>query len=143
MDWTGRVTRIARWAGPDLTVTRERLDSYLATRLARYDEPAERRRFERERWPDIRDGLADRFPAYEEPLLTLPDGSMWVTAYGWRSPEQELHLLDADGVWIRRLTMPAGSIVLDAGRDWVLLRERGELDVRVVAVYRLVEGGGG
>ena len=37
------------------------------------------------------------------------------------------------------LTSP---VVLDAGRDWVLLGERGELDVPVVAVYRLVEGGG-
>ena len=137
VDWTGRVTRIARWAGPDLTVTRERLDRYLDARLARYGEPADRRRFERDRWPGIRDGLPDRFPAYEA-LLTLPDGSMWVTTYGWRSPEQELHLLDADGVWLRRLTMPAGSTVLDAGPDWVLLGERGELDVPVVAVYELV-----
>ncbi len=143
VDWTGRVTRIARWAGPDLTVTRERLDRYLDAWLARYDDPAERRRFERDQWPDIRDGLPDRFPAYEEALLTPPDGSMWVTTYGWRSPDQELHLLDADGVWLRRLTMPSGSTVLDAGRDWVLLRERGELDVPMVAVYRLVEGGGG
>ena len=141
VDWTGRVTRIARWAGPDLTVTRERLDRYLDARLARYEEPAERRRFERERWPDIRDGLPDRFPAYEA-LLTLPDGSMWITTYGWRSPDQELHLLDADGVWVRRVTMPAGSTVLDAGPDWVLLGQRGELDVPIVAVYQLVENGG-
>ena len=141
VDWTGRVTRIARWGGQDLTVTRERLDRYREAWLARYDDPAERRRFERERWPDIRDGLPEQFPAYEA-LLTLPDGSMWITTYGWRSPEQELHLLDADGVWIRRLTMPAGSTVLDAGPDWVLLGERGELDVPIVAVYRLVESGG-
>ena len=141
VDWTGGVTRIARWAGQDLTVTRERLDRYLDARLARYEEPADRRRFERDRWPDIRDGLPDRFPAYEA-LLTLPDGSMWITTYGWRSPEQELHLLDADGVWVRRVTMPAGSTVLDAGPDWVLLGQRGELDVPIVAVYQLVEGGG-
>lgn len=141
VDWTGGVTRIARWAGPDLTVTREDLDRYRDSRLARYDDPAERRRFERQRWPDIRDGLPERFPAYEA-LLTLPDGSMWVTTYRSRSPEQELHLLDADGVWIRRATMPAGSTILDAGPDWVVLGQRGELDVPMVAVYRLVERGG-
>ena len=67
---------------------------------------------------------------------------MWITTYGWRSPEQELQLLDADGVWIRRVTMPAGSTVLDAGPDWVLLGQRGELDVPIVAVYQLVESGG-
>ena len=141
VDWTGRVTRIARWAGPDLAVTRERLDRYRDAWLARYDDPAERRRFERDSWPEIRDGLPERFPGYEA-LLPLSDGSVWITTYGWRSPEQELHLLDADGVWIRRVTMPAGSTVLDAGPDWVLLGQRGELDVPTVALYRLVEGGG-
>ena len=141
LDWTGRVVRIARWAGPDLTVTREHVDRYREARLARYDDPERRRRFERESWPGIRDGLPERFPAYEA-LLPLPDGSVWITTYGWRSPDQELHLLDADGVWIRRGTMPAGSTVLDAGSDWVLLGRRGELDVPTVALYRLVEEGG-
>ena len=136
VDWTGRVTRVARWAGPDLEITSGHLDRYLEFRLARYDEPEQRRRFERERWPDIRDGLPERFPAYEA-LLSLPDGSLWITTYGWRSSDQELHLLDADGVWIRRLVIPAGPTVLDAGPDWVLLLERGELDVQSVAVYRL------
>ena len=140
VDWTGRVTRVARWAGPDLEITSGHLDRYLEFRLARYDEPEQRRRFERERWPDIRDGLPERFPAYEA-LLSLPDGSVWITTYGWRTSDQELHLLDADGVWIRRLSLPAGPTVLDAGPDWVLLLERGELDVQSVAVYRLVERG--
>ena len=44
---------------------------------------------------------------------------------------------------IRRLTMPAGSTVLDAGPDWVLLGQRGELDVPTVAVYGVVERGEG
>ena len=139
VDWTGRVTRVARWAGPDLEITSGHLDRYLEFRLARYDEPEQRRRFERERWPDIRDGLPERFPAYEA-LLSLPDGSVWITTYGWRTSDQELHLLDADGVWIRRLSLPAGPTVLDAGPDWVLLLERGELDVQSVAVYRLSKG---
>ena len=77
-----------------------------------------------------------------EALLPLPDGSVWITTFAWRSPEKELHLLDADGVWIRRVTMPAGSTALDAGLDWVLLGERGELDVPTLALYRLVERGG-
>ena len=141
LDWTGGVTRIAQWSGPDLRVTRERLDSFRDAYLARYDTPEDRRRFERDNWPGIRDGLPDRFPAYEA-LLPLPDGSVWITTFAWRSPEKELHLLDADGVWIRRVTMPAGSTVLDAGPDWVLLGERGEFDVPTVALYGLVEGGG-
>ena len=138
VDWTGRVTRIARWSGPDLRVTREHLRKYRDVRLARYNVPEERQRFLSERWPDIRDGLPERFPAYDA-LVPLPDGSVWVTTFGWRAPKREVHLLDADGTWIRRLTIPAGAVLLDAGLDWVLLRQRGELDAPTVAAYRLVE----
>ena len=133
VDWAGSVTRITRWAGPDLEVTREHLDRYRDALLARYDEPAERRRFEREGWPDIRDGLPERFPAYDA-LVPLPDGSVWVVPHPWML-RNELHLLDPDGVWLRRLTIPVGSTVLDAGPDWVLLLQRGELDEQSVAVY--------
>ena len=141
VDWKGHITRIARWAGPDLEVTSAHLDRYLSAYLARYDTPAERRRFERERWPGIRDDLPDRFPAYEsDGLLTLPDGSVWITVYGWATPQRELHLLDPDGLWVHRVTIPARSTLLDAGVDWVLLLERGEFDEQSVAVYELAEG---
>ena len=140
VDRTGRVTRIARWAGPDLTVTRERVDLFRDAWLARYEDAERRRRFEKESWPGIRDGLPDRFPAYEA-LLPLEDGSVWVKTHGWRAPDTEQHLLGPDGTWIQRLTMPSGSTLLDAGRDWVLLRRRGELDEHIVAVYQLVESG--
>lgn len=139
VDWTGRVTRVARWAGSDLEVKSEHLDRYLSAYLARYDSPEERRAFERERWPRIRDDLPERFPAYEtDGFLALPDGSLWVTTFEWLAPANELHLLDPNGVWFSRLTIPAGSALLDAGPDWVLLLERGEFDEQSVAVYELV-----
>ncbi|WP_423925025.1 hypothetical protein [Candidatus Palauibacter sp.] len=144
LDWTGRVTRIARWAGPGLAVTDEQVDryrdywwDYLLTR----DPNEERSRFEREVWPEVRAYLPERFPAYES-LLALADGSIWIRAYRWRAPGEELHLLDRDGVWIRRLTMPSGSVLLDAGPDWVLISQRDEFDVPTVALYKLVETGG-
>ncbi|MCZ0934882.1 MAG: hypothetical protein OXJ54_06850 [Gemmatimonadetes bacterium] len=141
VDWTGRVTRIARWTGPDLEVTGEHLARYLEARLARYDTPAARRRFERQRWPEIRDDLPERLPAYErDGLLVLPDGSVWVSVFRWATPQRELHLLDPGGLWVRRVTIPARSTLLDAGVDWVLLLERGEFDEQRVAVYELVEG---
>ena len=133
VDWSGQVTGVARWAGPELEVTREHLDRHRDALLARYDDPAERRRFERESWPDIRDGLPERFPAYDA-LVPLPDGSVWVTSHPWLG-RNELHLLNPDGVWLRRLTIPVGSTVFDAGPDWVLLLQRGELDEQSVAVY--------
>ena len=140
VDWTGDVTRVARWAGPDLEVTAGHLDRYLRAYLARYDTPAERRRFERERWPGIREDLPGRFPAVEsDGLLALPDGGLWVATFGWRAPDQEHHHLDRDGAWVGRLVVPARSTLLDAGPDWVLLRERGEFDEHRVAVYELAE----
>lgn len=140
VDWSGRVTRIARWVGPDREVTTEHLDRYLSAYLARYDTPAERQRFESERWPDIRNDLPKQFPAFEaDGLMALPDGSLWVTTFGWRSPDQELHLLHPSGSWVACLVIPARSTLLDAGPDWVLLRERGEFGEHSVAVYELVE----
>ena len=140
LDWTGRVTRIARWAGPDLAVTEEQVDryrDYLLT-LDRYSDREGRRRFEREVWPERRAYLPERFPAYES-LLALADGSVWVKTHAWVAPGEELHLLDANGVWLRRLTMPGGCVLLDAGPDWVLLLQRDAFDVPSVALYELVK----
>ena len=66
---------------------------------------------------------------------------MWVTVFGWVTPRRELHVLDPDGTWVRRVTIPARSTLLDAGVDWVLLLERGDFDEQSVAVYELVEQG--
>lgn len=141
VDWTGRVTCIARWAGPDLAVTGEQVQRYREY-LSAHDYYADYGdRFAREVWPERRAYLPERFPAYES-LLALPDGSVWVRTYRWRGPEEELHLLDRDGVWLRRLMMPAGSVILDAGPDWVIVRQRNELDVPTVALYELIETGG-
>ena len=145
VDWSGRVTRIARWSGPDLDVTAEHLDRYMDSYLALFDTPRGRQAFERELWPGMRDGLPERFPAFETEaagLMALPDGSLWVTIFGWRAPDQELHLLQASGAWAGRLVIPAGPALLDAGPGWVLLLERGEFDEQRVAVYELVEAGG-
>lgn len=142
LDWTGRTTRVTRWAGPGLEVTADRVNSYRDDYwLARYDDAAARRDFERDSWPAIRDYLPERFPAYEA-LLALPDGGVWVKTPAWRAPGEELHLLDANGVWLRRLTFAGGAEILDAGRDWVLLTRRDELGVPTVALYELVETGG-
>ena len=100
--------------------------------------PASRRRFERDTWPDWRDDLPERLPAYEA-LLALPGGGLWVKTFRWHAPGEELHLLDANGVWLRRLTFPRAAAVLDIGPDWVLLSQRHELDIPTVALYELVE----
>ena len=142
VDWTGRVTRVARWAGPDLAVTDEQVERYRGylSGLERYSDGEGRRRFERDVWPERRAYLPERFPAYES-LLALPDGGVWVRTHRWRAPGEELHLLDRDGAWLRRLTMPGGSVLLDAGPDWVLIQQRDALDIPTVALYDLVEAG--
>lgn len=138
VNWTGRVRRIARWEGPNLDVTRGHVGRYLDARLARYSDAEEREHFERSRWPDIREGLPDRFPAYDA-LLSMPDGSVWVTTHSWLAPARELHLLDSSGNWVRRLTIPADAVLMDAGLDWVLLLQQDESDAPTVALYRLTE----
>lgn len=142
VDWTGRVTRIARWNGPDLEVTREHLNRYRDSQLARFETAEERQTFERERWPEIRDGLPERLPAYaSKGVLPLPDGSVLVVPHPWRDlAADEFHLLGPDGTWLHRLTIPAGRTLVDAGPGWVLLLEAGEFDEHSVAVYELVEG---
>ena len=140
LDWTGRATRVARWAGPDLAVTDEQVERYrdYLSGLERYSDGEGRRRLERDVWPERRAYLPERFPAYES-LLALPDGGVWVRTHRWRAPGEELHLLDRDGAWLRRLTMPGGSVLLDAGPDWVLIQQRDALDIPTVALYDLVE----
>ena len=81
------------------------------------------------------DGLPERFPPYEA-LLPLADGSVWVKTHDWRARDDKLHLVNADGMWIQRLTIPPARRSFDAGQDWVLLRQRGELDEHIVAVYQ-------
>ena len=138
VDWTGRVTRIARWAGPDLAVTDAQVQRYREY-LSAHDYYADYGdRFERDVWPERRAYLPERFPAYES-LLALADGSIWIRMHRWRAPGEELHLLDRDGVWLRRLMMPGGSVLLDAGPDGVLVRQRNAFDVPTVALYELVE----
>ena len=141
LDWTGRVTRVARWAGPGLAVTDEQVQryrdywwDYLLTR----DPNEERSRFEREVWPEVRAYLPEHFPAYES-LLALADGGVWAGTHRWRARGEELHLLDRNGVWLRRLVMPGGSVLLDAGPDWVLIQQRNAFDIPTVALYELVE----
>ena len=86
--------------------------------------------------------MPERFPAFEsDGLLALPNGGLWVTTFGWRTPGNELHLLSEDGTWAGRLAIPVRSPLLDASRDWVLLLERGEFDEHSVAVYGLTEAG--
>ena len=136
IDYAGRPVRRARWNGPDLSVTRAHRQRYRESRLARYDTPEDRRRFERRIWPDILKNLPARFPAYDT-ILPLPDGSLWIAVHRWLAPQREVHLLSANGTWLRRLYIPAGAQLLDAGRDWVLLQERGDLGEPIVAVYEL------
>ena len=140
VDWTGSLRRIARWSGPNLNVTRGHVRRYQEARLAEYASPERRQSFEQDRWPDIQQGLPERFPAYEG-LLSLADGSLWVTTHEWRAPDQELHVLDSDGTWIRRLTIPTGAVLMDAGPDWVLLLQHDEFDAPFVAVYPLTASG--
>ena len=136
IDFAGRLIRRVRWHGPDLTVTRAHIQRYRQSRLDRYTSPVERRRFEERIWPDILKHLPAQFPAYDA-ILPLEDGRLWITTHSWRAPQREVHLLDANGAWLRRLLIPADARLYDAGPDWVLVHERGELGEPTIALYDL------
>ncbi|MDE2956782.1 MAG: hypothetical protein OXU68_07250 [Bacteroidota bacterium] len=138
IDYAGRFVHRARWNGPDLSVTRAQRQRYRESRLARYNTPEDRQRFEHRIWPDILKNLPARFPAYNA-ILPLPDGSIWVATHIWLAPRREVHLLSAKGAWLRRLYIPSDAQLLDAGRDWVLLLEHGDFGEPLVAAYELIK----
>ena len=99
-----------------------------ATHPARYDTCAERRRFERERRPGVRDDVPERFPPTNRMASwrrrTAVCGS---SAYGRATARRELHLLDPDG--IRFVGSPCRRpALLDPGLEWAPPLERAEFD---------------
>ncbi len=142
VDWSGTTIGRIRWEGPDLAVTPQDVDRYRDALEARYrndDDPDWRARFER-RWDWESEIVPDVFPALHR-LLVGDDGVLWVHDYIRPGEMSEWFAFDPEGTWIRTLTLPARTRLLDIGVNWALVRTRDELDVQRVEVRKLVEGG--
>ncbi len=139
VDADGATVRVARWGGPDLALTEESVDRVAQSFAVYYRGEQARRRFFNGIWPEVREELPSHFPAYRS-LVSMSDGAVWVVGYPYRLPGRELHLVSAEGEWHRRLMLPPGMVMMDAGPGWALIRETGELvGVERVALYDLVE----
>lgn len=141
LGWDGATLRRLRWEGPELDVTAEDVDRRregLRTQYSARDDPNWRPAFQR-RWDSERELLPSVFPAYSRVLVPRGGGGVWVE--GFRRPgqtEREWLLFDADGAWTATLSVPARTVVLDAGVDWALVRETDDVGVQRIAKYGLV-----
>ena len=140
IDWEGATVRRIRWNGPDLAVTEQDIEARRESLRAQYREggnPNWRPAFQR-RWDSERELLPSVFPAYSR-LLVPRDGGVWVESY--RRPGQanrEWLIFDDAGAWSGTLSVPARTVVLDAGTEWALVRDTDEVGVQRVAEYGLI-----
>lgn len=140
LGWDGATVRRLRWEGPDLNVTREDIDrrrEILRTQYRNRDAPNWRAAFQR-RWDSERELLPSVFPAYSR-VLVPKGGGVWVESF--RRPGEagrEWLLFDDDDAWKGTLSMPVRMFLLDAGADWVLVRETDDLGVQQIARYELL-----
>lgn len=140
IDWQGTTVRRVRWNGPDLAVTDQDVEARRERLRAQYRDggnPNWRPAFQR-RWYSVRELLPSVFPAYSR-LLAPRDGGVWVESYRRPGqPDRKWLLFDEAGAWTATLFVPARAVVLDAGADWVLVRDTDEVGVQRVAEYGLI-----
>lgn len=140
--WTtaGGPSRIVRWSSRDRTVRRADVEEW----KRQYQE-----RFRGDRSsPNAQEMLraetgdhrpvANTFPALDEwnGLVVSREGEMWVKEYRRpldRGPDQWL-VFHPTGALACRAATPAGSLLLDAGSDYIITRETDALDVEYITI---------
>ena len=140
VDWDGATIRRLRWEGPELAVTAAHIDLLREAMHAQYRGrgDADWRPAFQQRWDSEREMLPTVFPAYSS-ILVPRSGGLWVESF--RRPGQENRewwVFSDDGAWTGTLSLPARMAVVDAGADWVLVRDTDELGIQRLAEYQLV-----
>jgi hypothetical protein len=71
-------------------------------------------------------------------------GNLWVaeyrTGFVGQVETETWHIFDPMGVFLGRLALPARTVWMDAGADWVLVRQLDDFDVQHVVLYGLERG---
>lgn len=133
---SGRLERIVRVPGYDLTLTAAQIERERAPRLAEVAD-----------MPQImRNAVAglprpSTRPAYAD-LVVDSEGFVWVAAYhGFTEPDQptDWEVFAEQGKWLGTVRMPPRLTVYEIGRDYVLGLWRSDLDVEHVQLYELVK----
>jgi hypothetical protein len=92
--------------------------------------------------PEIRAGfeempIPETMPAFAG-LEVDSRGYLWVERYrqpGNERPEYEI--LDPEGYWVGRISVPPGAEILEIGTDYLLVLQRDELEVEYVKLFQL------
>jgi len=78
-------------------------------------------------------------PSYLRLLADRVD-RLWVQQYTAPGEKEVWRVLDREGRWLANVQLPDGSSLLDAGRDYILIRHTDALDVETVRMHRLNVG---
>ena len=140
IDSEGRLATIVRWNVERLPVTDEMIQTWIEGRVTR--DPNRDGRYLR----DVRRALEaypypDSAQLYSR-FLVGSDRRLWVRNF--RPPgvlTSTWFGFDSSGALACSFAVPSGPWVLDIGDDYVLLLERGDLDVESVAYYDLFDPG--
>jgi len=131
----GRLERIMRVPGYDLTTTPEQVDAEIAARLELNDSPANRTLIDMLPVPPVR-------PAYAD-LQVDPDGDVWLAEHrGWfndflGTEPRVWEVFNPAGGWLGTVELPARFQVFEIGRDYVLGLLRDATDVERPQILRL------
>jgi len=129
----GQLVRIIRLERPNLEVTPEDRERYVAERLERADEdwrPRERHMLDEMPFPET-------MPAYSD-IRADPEGNLWVADYRRPGDDQpRWNVFDSDGRWLGTVEGPPGFHVYEIGAHYVLGRHSDEMDVERVRLYDL------
>ena len=139
LDPSGNPRRVVRWGGVSLDISASDAEAWRQA-VTSGQPPQQRERAMR----DLEGApLPDRRPAYGD-VLQDRAGNLWVSA--WPLPGEAAvswDVLAPDGGWLGTVEMPRAFRLLEAGHDWVVGVETGELGVETVVVRSLARGMGG
>jgi hypothetical protein len=135
-DTTGALVRIIRTGRAPERVTSAHLDAVWERRLAAVPEERRAQVSAARRDADTPEG--DFVPAYGE-IDTDTGGNLWVADFDDPTdPPGRWTVYDPEGRVLARIVLPETFDLYDAGDDWVLGRERDDLEVEYVRLYRIV-----
>jgi len=129
----GRLERILRWPGPDLTITDAEIAGYREAQLAAVD-PRARPALERSL---VEMPMPPAFPAFDR-LETDPDGNVWIASFRRpTSSQQRWTVIGPDGALLGTVSVPPDLEITDIGQDVVIGIATDELGVERIRLHAL------
>jgi hypothetical protein len=129
----GRLTRIVRTGGELRPVTEEQVAAFVDERVASL--APDQQRTTRDDYEEM--SMPKTMPPYAT-MTVDSDGNLWLEdTDDYITPSGGWTVYDRDGKAVARIRLPEHLTVYDIGPDYVLGRERDDLDVEHVRMYRL------